>query len=511
MKYLFCLILLVLVAASIGTYVAMPDQQSDVPVIYWVTDANPARVEQVRKFHQWLVDNGHTKPGDPTRPIVELRLDTANRRSDKIIIQCVSGVGGDIMDVGSTAGLQLFYDEIGFLADVTEEAKKLKFDPGQTYEAIRSQITVPDGRGGRKQVMFPCNVYAVMLWVNRATFKKYGLEPPPKRWTFEQFERRGKRVRDVFFCNYVDTLLMHRSLGLSRFNETLTWCDLDDPRYVKVLKLKKKWMYEDRITPSPSDIASFATEAGYGGSTLQLFNSGNYAMFSMGRYALIQLRKFGRLELAVAELPHGGFPNTLTGTRAAAVYKGSKHKKLAYLFLAFLASESYNAQIVDDADALPPNPIYTKSKAFTRPAKYPNEWGCHEAFADAVEKISIGTVYSPFISPNTANREVGNFGDKFMSGVTSAEEAAADTARKINDEIRRTLEEKPGLAGRHEKLLQRQRQIDRRVEAWREVEALEAAGEPVPEALRRRARKIPLDWIDNVFYRRYYTHKGWAE
>jgi len=99
-------------------------------------------------------------------------------------------------------------------------------------------------------------------------------------------------------------------------------------------------------------------------------------MFRCGRYGLIQLREFSlerrkdnrpALQLAVSEPPHGGFPNTSTGTRAAAVYKGGKHRDLAKYFLAYLASEDYNMNIVRDADALPPNPAVTKSEAYLRP------------------------------------------------------------------------------------------------------------------------------------------------
>ena len=96
--------------------------------------------------------------------------------------------------------------------------------------------------------------------------------------TLDEFQRLGKQFvgsantpgqpRRHFFCNGVDTLQMARSLGLSRYNETMTSCILDDPRMADVLRLRYKWTYEDRIIPSLADIQSFATEAGYGGSMM---------------------------------------------------------------------------------------------------------------------------------------------------------------------------------------------------------------------------------------------------
>ena len=486
MKYLFSACFLALAAASVATVLLRPHAQSDVPVLYWVTDVNPARMEQIRIFHEWLEKNGH--------PRFELRLDTANSDVFKMIIQGVSGVGGDIMDLWTGSGMRYFH-QVGLLTDVTEWAEELGFDPSHTYRSMEPEITL-DGR----QYMFPCNVAVIMYWANKETFAKYKQPVPPRRWDFETFERLGKRFVEaanppgkrhtVFFANLVLTQVLRRSLGLSTFNETLSRCTLDDPRNAQLLKRVYKWTYEDHILPSAADRESFATASGYGGTELQLFNSGNYAMFWMGRYALIQLRKFGALQLWVSEPPHGGFPNTITGTRAATIYIGSNHKELAKYFLAYLASEDYNMQIVNDADALPPNPIYTQIEEFRRPPTYPNEWGCHEVFAETAETIAIGGSYSPFVVPSVMQRIEQEAEQGFMSGIYSAEEAAQLAADRINDEIQRTLKENPKLKPLYDRLVERQNRIDQR---------------------RDEGRKVPLAWIENPFYRRYYAFKGWAE
>ena len=76
------------------------------------------------------------------------------------------------------------------------------------------------------------------------------------------------------------------------------------------------------------------------------------------------------------------------------------------------------------------------------------------------------------------------------SGRLTAEQAAADAALRINDEINRTLMENPLLQAEYYKLTEHQKQIDAR----------RAAG-----------RKVPLAWIENPFHRAYYKFKGWAE
>jgi len=488
-KHLFLAVFVGLVGASLATWLSMPGMRSDVPVIYWVTDPNPARVEQVALFHQWMEKNGY--------PRCELRVDTANNTDQKKLIQGVSGVGGEIMDVGTT---MRYLNAVGLLEDVTEAARKLGCDPSKTYPALESQIAI-DGR----QYLFPCNVFVQLYWVNKSLFRKYGLPLPPKTWDFETFERLGRqfvqaanRSADrltVFFADRAQPPLvdiMRRSLGLSIFNETGTGCALDDPRHARVLRLILKWTKDDHILPSAADEASFSVEAGYGGAVFQLFNSGNYAMIRSGRHVLIQLREFGRLELGVSHLPCAQLDNTLIQTRAAAVYRGAspQRKSLAEYFQAFLDSEEYNLHIVKDADGLPPDPQYTRIEAFLRPPDYPNEWGCHEAFAEAARTIAIAPSFSPFVLDTVVNRIEIETLDAVLAGLYSPEEAVRLEAQRIQREIELCLSETPSLQARFQELLARQQEIDRRL----------AEG-----------KKIPLGWIENPFHARYYAEKGLVE
>jgi multiple sugar transport system substrate-binding protein len=540
MPALFAALGLVALAGGLGTYLSYPDQRSALPVLYWVTDNNPARERQIDVFHRWQIDAGHgesvtlstpaelhafrgrnwspslrqaiiaandrgaaalsagkddvTLPVTLAVPAFELRLDVANSDTAKQVIQGVSGVGGDLMDIGG-GGIVRYFNEIGLLEDVTDEAQRLGFTPASTYDAMASEISI-DGR----QFTFPCNVSASMLWVNAGLFKRLGIDPPPRRWTLEEFETIGKAFvaaanpegqrQTAYFLPDVNILGLHRSMGLSRFDETLSGSRLDDPRYARALELKLKWTFEDHLLPSAAERDSFGTSAGYGGSMLQLFSSGNYAMFQMGRYALIQLRRFGAMDLAVVEPPHAEMPVVEAGTRCAGVYSAGDNAALAPVFLSYLASADYNHLIVDDGDALPPNPAYTESEAFRRPADYPNEWGVHEAFAEAAQTVAIGNAYSPFVSHSIVVRIVMDGENAAMNRLMTAEDAGREAARRIEDEIRRTLAENPALLADYEQRRERQARIDER----------RAAG-----------LKVPLEWIDNPFYRRYYQFKGWAE
>jgi len=486
MKFFLGISLLCLVLASVITYKLMPEAKSKLPILYWVTDPNPARELQIDIFHKWLEKNGY--------PRFELRVDAANCDASKIVVQGVSGVAGDIIDYGG--GNQIdFYTSVGLLEDVTDDAKKLGFGLEKTYPTIGDDITV-QGR----QYVFPCNVSANLLWINKATFEKYGQPIPPSRWTVEDFEKAGKafvekanegrKQREVFFVNSINNENLLHSLGLDYFNETLTACVLDDRRYVKTLKLQYKWMYEDHLIPTGAEQSSFDTQSGYGGPIFQMFNNGNYAMIGSGRYALIQFRKFGNMNLAVTEPPHLGYPVAGIMARSSGVYAAGKNRKLAKYFLAYLASEDYNMNIVMDADSLPPNPVFTKREEFLKPKKYPNEWGCHEMFVRAALDIAVASSRSPFVLPTVCMRHIRFYEDQFINDRVTADDTARLVTIRVNEEIERSLLENPGL----QPLYKEQVEIQKKIEIYR-----------------RAGKKVPSSWLSNPFHKKYYRDMGWIE
>lgn len=483
MKVLFGMILGVLTVASFATMYMNPEEVETKPALYWTTDSNPARTHQVKTFKSWLKKNSFQD--------VDLRIDTANADPSKKIIQAVSGVAGDLMDCQPSAGELLYFTEAGFVEDLTEDAVKMGFDPSSTYPSIRDDMMI-DGR----QYVFPCSANAQLMLVNRDTFKSLGVEPPPMRWSLDEFERAGKAFneavdrangegvrRERFFCDQIPLICVVRSLGGDLFNETMTKASINGPAFIKACKLLYKWTYEDHLMPTPAEMASFSAGSGYGGMSAQLFNSGNYGMVFYGRYVLIQLRQFGSIDLDAVEVPNGGFPNTVMAARSELVYKGGRHKDIAKLFLSYLASEDYNMTIVEDADSLPPNPKYTRIEAYLKPPKYPNEWRIHSKFAKEAVDISIVYSKSPFISNNLAYRFLDSGYGAVLSNVMSPEDAARDIQERIDAEIERTVKENPKLQAAYVKALAMQGEIDGRI---------------------RSGGKLSADCLKNPFHRKYY-------
>lgn len=495
MKYLFAIGAVLFVLLSVGTRLSFPGSGDGPVVLFWVTDPAPSRDLHTDGFRDWQVEQGHVD--SEGRPLAVAVVDPNNGTQDKIIVQGVAGVGSDIIDTRWGRQLRLF-EAVGILKDLTPIAAERGFSTADTWAAAEPEITI-DGR----QFMYPCNVAVRLLWVNAAMFESLGIPQPRGRWEYAEFEKAGlaflERAREanpgeaVFFCDDVPLELMHRSLGLSIFNETLTACDLDDPRYVETLRRRYRWIYELNLMPSPEDQASAASGGSWGGLSSYLFKERRLGLLYSGRYILIQFRQFARqgrsgpMQLGVVEPPHGGFPNSRTTVRGAGIYTGGKHIGHAERFEEYLASERYNQMIIDDADALPPNPSFANSESFLRPPDWPNEWGCHEQFTRAMEETAIAGVYSEFVLSTEAERIAQRFVDDFENGLSTAEDAARNTARLIDARISRNLEETPGLQGLFEDRVALQRKIDDRLEA----------GEPVPAS-----------WIKNPFYRRYYETRG---
>jgi len=542
MKTLFATILVALAAALLLTRLSEPDLRSEVPIIYWVIDPAPVRGEHIRLFELWQVKNGHCTEHRLTTsaeveafrqrrwspviaaairegneqggavldgtittdrlpvtirvPKTEMRLDAASNDMSKKIVQSVSGIAGDVMEVYADGNVQ-FMAKGGLAADVTEDAKRLGFPPEATYLGLEAAMTY-NGR----QYSFPRNPNTTMYWVNKETFAWFGQPLPPKRWSIEEFEERGKAFvaaanppgerRKHFFVSGVNWVGLLRTLGVDVFNETMTRCVLDDPRTARAMALVHKWTEEDHLIPTSADRASFATQSGgWGGGPGQLFANGSFAMLASGRYQLMQFRRFEKpIQLAVVEPPNGGIPCNGLYSGEAIVYRGSKHLDLAKLFLAFYASEDYSLQIVRDGDGLPPIPKYTQTEEFLRPAAYTNEWGCHEVLAENAIEHGVADSFSPFIEYRSGMQCIWMASDGVWVERTTPEDAAHDMTERVNRKIDLTVKDNPRLLAQYEEACKTQE----RIEQYR------SEGRPAPRA-----------WVTNPYHRYVYERTGGLE
>ena len=485
MKRVFLLFFLGLSALSAVLYWTRPENHSTEPVLYWMTQNDPVKRETVKEFRQWLIDQG--------LPPVEVRIDNSNQDITKKLVQGVSGVGGDLIDL-YLCELELM-QATGMLSDVTEIAPPNGYGFATTYQAIRADFMVGD-----RQYGYPRNVDVTMCWVNRDTFARYRQPEPPRQWNWDEFEERGKRFvaaanepgtrHRVYFINRVWPPVLRRGLGLSVFNETMTRCMLDDPRNVEVLERIRRWTIDEKLMPTMEDQAAMAADGTAFDSSFGLFAAGRFAMIYEGLWALIRLRPLGDFKLGAAEPFTGGFANTEIASGAVAVYEGSKHKELARQFLRFLASERFNLLVARSGDSLPPIPSYAKTAAFLHPPGFEGDWEAKEVFARAGTTQGIAQSKSPFVLPSVVMKIDGDMTQVVLAGRMTAAEAARAETDRINAEIALTIQQDPAL----------HREYDRRVALQHRLDARRAAGQPVPAA-----------WISDPFFLVYYRAQGWLE
>jgi multiple sugar transport system substrate-binding protein len=479
-----------LVAASALLYWTRPERRGTLPVLTWVTTDDPVKRETAALFRTWRAAQG--------LPPCEVQIDHASGMSSsgtappKVLIQGIVGLGGDLMDV---TYLELF-QKTGMLTDLTAAARRGGFGVDRTYPAIRGDFLI----GGR-QYGFPRNVDAEMLWVNRDTFKRYGIPEPSTRWDWDQFEQLGRRFvaaanppgsrHRVFFLSSLEPVVIRRGLGLATFNETMTRCTLDDPRNVEVMRRLYRWTIEERLMPTETEQRELAsadtTELNGAFSGLA---SGQFGMINSYLWALIELRLMGNLNLKVVEPFNSGFPNTQVGGGSVTVFARSRHPELAFDFLRFLTSESFNLLVIHSGDGLPPVPAYARTDAFLHPPGHPGERGAQAAFLKAATEIGIAASKSPFVLSSIVQRVDIEEMEAMLANRLSPAEAARVTAQRINDEIAVTLREDGALAQLYAARQETQRQIDAR----------RAVGRPVPAA-----------WISDPFLLAYYRAHGWLE
>ncbi len=490
MKRTFLVCLLALTVASTLLHWSLPEQQSAAPVLYWVTQNDPVKRETTALFRDWLVAQG--------LPPVEVRIDNASQQrtgttgEPKELIQGVSGMGGDLIDI-YLYQMELF-QATGMLMDVTEIARRESFDPSVTYQAINTDIVL-DGR----QYGFPRNADVVMCWVNRDTFARYGQPEPPARWTMDEFEERGRRFvaaanppgsrKRIFFLNRVWPSTLRRGLGLSTYNETATRCTLDDPRNVEVMKRIYRWTVEEKLIPTIQEQEALAADASGWDSSFSLFATGRFAMLYEGLWAIIRLRPKGDFRLSAVEPFNGGFPNAEIGCGVVSVYAGSKHPELALQFLRFLASKPFNRLVARSGDSLPVLPSAAKSDDF-HPRDHPGEWAAKDVFAKAGREIGIAASKSAFVLPSIVFRADTEAIESMLAGRMTPEEAARTTANRVNSEIALRVRQDPTL----------RRSYEERVKIQQQIEARRAARLPVPAS-----------WISDPFHLTYYRAHGWLE
>ncbi len=445
MKYIFLAALVIFVGLYVVAVATLkPPTGKDEVILRWATDPNPARDRQSAGFAQ-----AHpglqvvTETGDPT----------------KLLVQCATGVGPDLMDISEP--LMNSMVQAGLLLDLTDLAKKHGFEASKTFPAVREALVV-DGRLYR----FPANVNVQAVLYNKAVFDDHGVPYPRADWTWDDFVAAGRAIAEtpsrsgkkhIPVANwsppelFSDLLVTH---GGRYFSEDGLTSQLDSPAAVAAFQHYHDLMFKDRVLPTPEQSVAMSSQGGWGSGGINWFSSGDAAMIMIGRWFIVQAANFPELQghLAAARLPRlPGQPSRgFTRARALGINALSRHPEEAAQFLSYLASPAYGRMIIEDGDALPPNPEMAPDGAALAMTAVPDP-AFHQVFLDAIREAQPFDT-SPFVDAAQVQRWILETLGRLENRVVTPDEAAWQLASEINRAIIRNIDRQPQLRARAEAL-----------------------------------------------------------
>ncbi len=404
-----------------------------------------------------------------------LKLDYGNSGLQKLILQCSSGVGSELMDFGDDQ-LQALV-ESGVLWDVTDVAAKKGFSAGQSSWPAAAESLTLDGR----QYAYPCNVGTYILIYNKNVFDRLGVPYPKGLMTMDELLELAAKL-DTYASGTTkageDGVHAIAALGwrvLFEIQHGEYFSEKGLPEIANSLTLKralqmhKDLLYKYRVMPSVLEMKTMSGQGGWGAGNLNQFAEGRFAMIVTGDWAL---NAFGRTyqhqieRLEEAGIKEGDIkdptkrPLRLGATlvprfadlppcyrvscRLNGINKHSPHREQAVSFLQYLAGPSYASLINQTADYLPGNPKYADLGVEPGPPALARQ-EMHEATKQAV---SYG--YSPRRSPFLLMTDVTGALDEQVNRLESYPDLTPDdllqsAQKQLNALLRRNLDRDPRL------------------------------------------------------------------
>lgn len=424
---------------SVASALLVATQPSVAPshrtAVVWVSDENPLRQEQIGLFNE-------------THPDRYVLLDPNNGGLEKIIVQTLAGVGPDVFDCYTPYDLMAFV-RAGVVEDIGPDLRKRGADPfAVSFEAGRPFFSA-DGR----VYGVLANIGADGLWFHRDLLEAAGVRFPQGGWRWSDLLPLAQRltVRDgrgrvqrygLYFSwdQWPDFFAVH---GARVFSDDGTEVLLDSPEAKAAVRLMHDLVYRYRVSPSPVEEASMASQGGWGSGGLNYLLAKRVAVALGGRWWLATLRREKGLRLGVAETPYATVRRFYAAGRATLLARGAPHREAALDFLAYMLGEDYNRLVNRQADAMSPAKQSVFEPEFLRNPDHPEE-----VYNGVWREIMIRSVASPtcpFLDGVEVYRAIGSQLDLVKAGAKSPEAAMDDAARRLRRSLARALEESPSF------------------------------------------------------------------
>ncbi len=442
MKYVFLGSFIGMSLLSLAAWFWRPGAREDAKTeVVWVCDDNPARREQIDFFNT-------------LNPQYFLRLDPQNMGMEKVIVQCLAGVGPDVFDCYS--GFQLTaYVRSGIAYDCTEAFDKRGIDIYKVWPCLLPTV-VYEGR----VYGHPGNGGGPALWFNKALFDAAGEPYPQGNWTWQEFlpiakrltkfDAHGRPIQFGLMMGIWDWL----GVFLGQWNASIyspegTRSALDSQEAAAAAQFYQDLIYKERVLPSPTEEMTMATSGGWGSGTISLFGAGRGAMALGGRWWLCILRgkDYANLKLGAVELPSGPSRRIFGYGRSSLVNAKAAHREGALAFLAYLHGEHWNNLINRQADALAPVMKYNYTDEYLHNPEHPEE-DYNAVWRSALEN-AVPFEVTPYINGQLVDRILLKQGDFLRERLKTGAEAMRDAAQAINKAIVEQLKADPVLKKRY--------------------------------------------------------------
>jgi multiple sugar transport system substrate-binding protein len=304
---------------------------------------------------------------------------------------------------------------------------------------------------------------------NKKILADHGAPLPQPDWTWDDFIESALAVRNnpsksgeqhIPLANwnsewiYRDLLIGH---GGDFFTEDGLHSRLGEEEALKAMETFRDMAITHDIMPTSAEALTLSSQGGWGSGGISWFFNQQAAYIHIGRWAIVQIPVYLERNpdivenIAAARLPRvAGQPSRgVVGSRAAGINAKSKNPQAAKRFLQYLAGRDYSTLIVEDGDALPPNPNMARTGADLVNDIVPDP-AFHQPFIDAVEE-GVTLKMSLFIEAQIVKRwtleavqEVENGADPRL--------AIKRVAKEIDAQIRQNLRRRPALQAKYEKV-----------------------------------------------------------
>lgn len=393
--------------------------------LLWASDDNPARREHIAAF-------------GALHPDLRVQLDPDNGGMEKVIVQCMGGVGPDLFDCYTPEQLQA-YVRAGIAWDVTDALREEGVDVARDTWPTVQPYAVYDGR----TYGFPSNASVDALWFDRDALDAAGVAPPSGPMTWDAFIPLAQKLmtRDasgrvtryglVFDDEFMWKMLLVQ-WGASVFSADGTRCTLDAPEAIAAATFLHDLIYVHGIVPAPGAVETMAAQGGWGSASMKLFSGGRAATAVGGRWWLLTLRKFPNLRLGASECPHGPRRAFLGYGKATLINRNGPNREAALAFLRYMASPEYTRRVNRQADGLGPVPAFSTPESLIDPS-FPRE-DFHHVFRD-VAPLGVTPNTSRYVSAALATRLMNQQLDLLRRGAKTPEQAMRDAAARINAAI----------------------------------------------------------------------------